>query len=121
MQLFEAAENFIHLINENGGFIVVGWCKRGQITDKSLIDARNENGGNGLNKNNQEGTHVDSGDISYHIVQVLGSNQDFLDLTTVLGIDLEDLQCDVRDVNSVQCHACDVANDAFYLILFIRV
>ena len=107
MQLFEAAENRIQLNNDNGGFIAFGWCKRGKITDKSIIAARNANGvngenimANGGNKNNQEGMYVDSGDISYRIVQVFPSNQDFFDPTTTLGIELEDLKYDVRDVNT---------------------
>ena len=106
MNLFEAADNCIELINDNGGFVTVGWYKRGQITDKSLIAARNANGTNGgnmmagANNNNQEDMYVDSGDISYHIVQVLPSNQDFLDPTTELGKELEELKFDVHGIET---------------------
>ena len=105
IDLFEAAENCIQLINNNGGFVVVGWYKRGQITDKSLIAARNLNGPNGgnignSNNNNQDDMYVDSGEISYHIVQVIPTNQDFLNKNSVLGMELEDLKYDVRDIDT---------------------
>ena len=106
IDLFEAAENCIQLINNNGGFVVVGWYKRGQITDKSLIAARNLNGLNGggnignNNNNNQEDMYVDSGEISYHIVQVIPTNEDFLDKNSALGMQLEDLKFDVRDIDT---------------------
>ena len=60
MDLVEAAENCIKLINDNGFIVIVGWYKRGQITNKSLIAARSTNGANGGNimvngqSNNQE-------------------------------------------------------------------
>ena len=36
-------------MNDYGGLNAVGWCKRGQIADKSLISARNANVGSGGN------------------------------------------------------------------------
>ena len=47
MDLYEVAENFIQLITENISFIVVGWYKRGQIANKSLISTRSTNSANG--------------------------------------------------------------------------
>ena len=54
----------------------------------------------GANNNNQEDVYVDSGDISYHIVQVLPSNKDFLDPTTELGKELEELKFDVHGIET---------------------
>ena len=42
-------EVFIKLINDNGGFTVVGWFNRGVKNDKSLIAFRRINNGNGGN------------------------------------------------------------------------
>lgn len=78
MDTFEATDNCIELINNNVGFVTVGWYKREQITDKSLIAARNANGVNGgkitvngQNNKNQKDMYVTSGDTSYHIVKIL--------------------------------------------------
>ena len=34
----DAIGNVVELVNNNGGWTVVGWYKRGVITDKSLLD-----------------------------------------------------------------------------------
>ena len=40
----------------------------------------------------------DAGEISYHIVQIVPSNRDFLDPVTNLGIELSELKFDVSDI-----------------------
>ena len=66
MRMLLSVGRSIEFINENGGFTVVGWYKRGVINDKSLLASRKpngtvgENGGN--NNNNEEDVHVDAGD-----------------------------------------------------------
>ena len=68
MNMLTNLENCFQFINDNGGFTVVGWYKRGVINDKSLIDYRKINNGNGRNtvanyNNNKEYMQVDSGEI----------------------------------------------------------
>ena len=48
--------------------------------------------------NNQDKMYIDSGDISYPIIQVILNHSDFLDPTTALGMELEDLKYDVGDI-----------------------
>ena len=80
-------------MNNNDGWTVVRWYKRGLIKDKSLIEARNNNS----SSSNDE--TVGSGQLSYHIVEVLPSNQDILDANIVLGVNLNALKYAVSILN----------------------
>ena len=103
MTLFESIDDCIELINSEGGFCIVGWYKRGQITDKSMITAVALNtSSNPSYNNNPETVHVDSGDISHHIIQIMPNNHDFLDKNTELGKQLQDLKFDVLNIDSQQ-------------------
>ena len=46
------------LINDNGGFTVIGWYKRGEINDISTDESQNE---------------VESSEVGHHIVSVYPS------------------------------------------------
>ena len=99
VKLYEAVDECIDFINDNGGFTVIGWYKRGQITDKSLTSAKPSN--NTLNHNsNDEEIHVDAGDISYHIVSVYPTNRDFLDPSKSLFDRLKRKKFDVMAIES---------------------
>ena len=67
--MFTAMEECVDLINNNRGFTVVGWYKRGVINDKSLIaacniDSAGSSGGNPNFNSTEVGVQVDSGEIS---------------------------------------------------------
>ena len=99
MLMFTAMEECVSLVNNNGGFTVVGWYKRGVINDKSLISSCNisNSGSSGVNPNfnsTEVDVQVDSGEISYHIVSISTSNRAFLDPTTRYGIKLSRLRFD---------------------------
>lgn len=85
------AFNCIALINENGGFTIIGWYKKGIINDKSLIDE--ESG-----QNNKTDVQTESGELSYHITCIVPTNRDFLDVTTGLGKRLHEKKFDVRSL-----------------------
>ena len=65
----DAIRHVVDLVNNNGGWTVVGWYKCGVINDKSLLD---------LPPSNSVSTEVTSGQINYHIVQLLPTNTDFM-------------------------------------------
>ena len=71
----DAITNVVKLVNDNGGWTVTGWYKRGLITDKLLLE---------VPPSNVVSTEVASGQINYHIIQLLPSNEDFM----VEGMDL---------------------------------
>ena len=101
MKLIEAIENCIELIYSHGGFCIVGWYKRGQITDKSMITAVALNPLLNSNyNNNTEDVHVDSDNISHHIVQIIPHNHDFLNKNTELSRQLNDLKFDVLNIDN---------------------
>ena len=72
--------NVLDLINSNGGWTVVGWYKRGVITDKSLLE---------VPLSNVVSTQVAAGQINYHIVQMIPTNRSFLVCGTALYQDLQ--------------------------------
>ena len=98
MKMLDCIAGCINLINENGGFTVVGWYKRGTITDKSMM-AQDMNTA-GYSNTVDPDFQCDAGEISYHIVQIVPSNRDFLDPTTNLGIELSELKFDVSDIQT---------------------
>ena len=60
--------NAIQIVNEQGGWNVVGWYKRGQIDDKSILQSEKQK--NYPNDSNARDGLVDSGTISFHICQI---------------------------------------------------
>lgn len=99
MNLLECIDDCINLINRNGGFTILGWYKRGIINDKSLM-TNHSNNNSSRNSNNEQDTQVDSGDISYHIVQIVPTNRAFLDDTTPLGRELNEAKFDVNQIQN---------------------
>lgn len=86
-----AALDCIGFINENGGFTIIGWYKKGIINDKSLID---EDSG----QNNKTDVQTESGELSYHITCIVPTNRDFLDVTTELGRQLHEKKFNVKSL-----------------------
>ena len=95
----DSMKSCINLINQNGGFTVVGWYKRGVISDKSLISQ--DKNTIGYNSTTEADAQIDSGEICYHIVQIIPSDRDFLDPTTTLGSELSDLKFDVSTIQTI--------------------
>ena len=52
----EAIDSLMGAYNENGGFTVVGWYKRGEINDKSSAE---------------DGNVVQNSEVVYHVVQII--------------------------------------------------
>ena len=59
----------------------------------------------------------DAGEITYHIVQIVPSNRDFLNPTTNLGRELSELKSDVSDIQTnVNWYFCVEGHFAFYMV-----
>ena len=88
--LERSIEECIGEVNENGGFEVLLWYTKGNITDKSLI---------GINVPEEE-SQVSSGKINYHIVQIKPMKYEYSDtgcITSELGGRLHQLKFRVAD------------------------
>ena len=99
-QMILQTEECVDKINLNDGFTVIGWYKRGSINDRGQQANRDNGGNNGFN-NNVEAAQIEGGEISYHIVEILPTNQDFLDENSTLGTELNELKFDQTLFNNV--------------------
>ena len=101
MNLYIAIENCINLINQHGGVTILGWYEIGSINDKSLTSGNdNISNTNHNNNNNNNTVQVDTGDLSNHIMNIVSTNQEFLNKTTVLGRRLDSMECDSTTIES---------------------
>ena len=67
----DAIKEVVDHVNENGGWTVVGWYKRGIINDRSLHEMKpNVPNINAPNNSNVD-IEVGAGQVSYHVVQLL--------------------------------------------------
>ena len=100
INMFSAIDKCIELINNNDGFTVIGWYKRGSMNDKGLIAPRNNdrptnaNNTSYNNSNEDAVVQVGSGELSYHVVSIIPTNRDFLDKNSDLGLQLHNLKFD---------------------------
>lgn len=96
----DAQKDILDLINEDGGFDITGWCKRGVINDISLIGQ--QGGNNTVNNNSKDQQSGDnkvlSEEVTTHVVQVMPYNRDYLDESTVRGKNLKELQFDLSSL-----------------------
>ena len=90
--LEECIEDVVDFVNDNGGWTVVGWYKRGSIKDRSLIES---SGGNNTTNGNEDHATVGSGKLSFHIVELTPKHQAIMDRNTELGADLAVRKFDV--------------------------
>jgi hypothetical protein len=75
-ELKNAATTNVSLVNLNGGWTVIGWYKRGMMTDRALI-------GN-VEQLAENDTQVD-GDVNYHIVKIIPTTRSHLEGVTEVG------------------------------------
>ena len=90
-ELESAIGDVVEFVNDNGGWIVVGWYKRGSIKEWSLIESSTSNN----SSNSNEDDTVGSGHLNFHVVELTPTNQQLLDRNTLLGVELNELKFDV--------------------------
>jgi hypothetical protein len=71
----------------SGGFEVLLWYTCGEINDQSLV---------GMNVADEE-SHVDTGRMSYHVVQIKVMNHQLMHEDMALGITLKNLKFNIID------------------------
>ena len=85
----DAIGKVVELVNDNGGWTVIGWYKRGVITDKSLLE---------VPPSNVVSSEVTAGQINYHITQLLPSNKSFMDEGSNLNLQLNEKKYDTSQM-----------------------
>ena len=88
MDLKDSIKDVVQFINDNGGFTILGWYRRGIITDKLMAGITEE-------------TYTTEGDITFHIVSVSPTNKNLLDPTHHLGVALRARQFSVNTLNDM--------------------
>ena len=78
-RIYATATNVFNYINTIGGFIVVGWVKRGEVEDQG-VDQPN----NGLPHNAQR-VMVQSGNLNHHISKLEPMNPEAVNFITLNG------------------------------------
>ena len=78
-RFFDACRNVFDYINSIGGFMVIGWVKRGEVEDQG-VDQPN----NGLPFNSQR-VMVQSGTLNHHISKMEPVNPEAVNLITLDG------------------------------------
>ena len=93
----DAVDRVKDFVNNNGGWTIIGWYKRGAIKDKSLVgESASESNRNGATNNDEV---VGSGQLHFHIVELLPTNRRFLDSNTPEGRRLHRLKYDVSNLS----------------------
>jgi len=88
MDLKASIKDVVKFINDNGGFTILGWYRRGIITDKLMAGITEE-------------TYTTEGDITFHIVSISPTNKNLLDPTHTLGVALRARQFSVNSLNDM--------------------
>ena len=97
--LLDCITHVLDVINNNGGFTVIGWYRRGIINDRSLIESNNASNGN--QNNNAEDIQVGAGEVNYHVIDLYPTDTSYLDKTTLNGMSLNVLKFDVTNLSQV--------------------
>ena len=101
-ELEDKIDDVVELINNNGGFTVVGWYKRGIINDRAVLTAINNND-NGYKQNNSNNpdVQVDSGKLNYHPCFIQPTNRRFFNEHDELCQQLMELKFDVSTLHQM--------------------
>ena len=83
---------------------MIGWYKRGDINDRSLIAVQNTKnnitlGGN-LNSKTEETLQVEAWNVNYHIVQTIPTNRGFLNPNSAVGRKLIGMKYNVLKIKT---------------------
>jgi len=96
--LEENVENVIKLINENDGFTVIGWYKRGNVKDRTILHQNSVNENKYNSNTNDETDTVDNSKIIFHPCIIKPSNSNFYKRTSNLYVRLQTKKYNVSNL-----------------------
>ena len=97
----------VKFINENGGWtVVVGWYKRGVISDRSLLEPRSDSSAgptsstsNSVAVSGNVDFDVGSGQVGFYIVELATTDSTYIQAGTLKFNSLETTKIDVSNFN----------------------
>ena len=95
-EISSAVENVANYVNDNGGWTIIGWYKRGVINDKTLTN----NEGQDTRNNNVQTNEVDNGELTFHIVHIRPTNHRFMEAESLLQNELFSRRFDTSTLSS---------------------
>ena len=96
VELTECMEKCIEYVNSNGGFTVVGWYRRGEISDQTMVEVSTLND-TGKPYDVPKIGKNDASDITYHIVSIKPTKHEFMDDSKNLFQGLKQMKYKVAD------------------------
>ena len=99
-ELKKCVDDCIQLINNNGGFTVVGWYKRGMVNDRVILSATEGADERVKRMFSTEVTQVDSGKLHIHPCLITPSNTTFSNKASVLRSRLDSMKFDTSNLGN---------------------
>ena len=96
----EKIENGVCLINQNGGFTIIGWYKRGQVQDRTVLIQKSSENTSKFSNTNNEPSKVDNSEIKIHPCVIRPSNVEFYNSSSDLAKQLNETKFDVKELMS---------------------
>ena len=88
------------LINKNGGFTIIGWYKRGQVQDRTVLIQKSSENTSKFSNTNNEPSKVDNSEIKIHPCVIRPSNDEFYNEKSNLTKNLNEIKFDVKELMS---------------------
>jgi len=98
-QLKKSIKKNMKLINQNGGFTVIGWYKRGVIMDKTILQYYDNASPEVKRYLDREEAEVDSGKLTFHPVSIQPTDKRFTQAGNVFNNALKANLFDVSELN----------------------
>ena len=96
----EKIEKGVDLINKNGGFTIIGWYKRGQVQDRTVLIQKSSENTSKFSNTNNEPSKVDNSEIKIHPCVICPSNDEFYNKKSNLTKNLNEIKFDVKELMS---------------------
>ena len=99
--LQQKIEEGVDLINDNGGFTVIGWYKRGQVNDRTLLIQNTNDHNSKYASTNNAPVQVDSSEIKFHPCVICPSNSKYFDIGSAEAQALSDIKFNVDNLMNI--------------------
>ena len=96
--IIDSIEDIFELINENGGWSITGWSKRGLINDAAILNSNNSGTSVTTAKDQADSNKVLSEEVTNHIVQIFPTRREYLNPSSDEGKEIEKMRFDLSSL-----------------------